>query len=385
MRVAHVHWAALPTMGGIETHLESLIAALRAGPDAATDEVDYLAGTRDARSAVFQPCLEPGGGGSAVELADLTRRLAGADVVHLHNPQWHRPEVTDHLVRHLAGTSTACVLDVHNLAVRGTDTEVLRRWSTEAGGHFVAHSDFVAAELRTEVPSASVTVLPLSLPKAARSGVDGPAPIARNGRPIVLQPTRLSSWKGSDLSLTMAVDLLDKGHDFDFVHAGCEQLLWDPKLDEELLRRVEPWRERGRIRFVHYEPDRSWEAIGAADLVVHPTAGTQARGEPYSMSVAQAVITGRPLVVSRSGNLPALVDGYPAARTVEAGNATALRDAVESFLRGDWVRPRQAAMTRSANALRDYHDSAVRRHREFSTSLLDTASRAGAGPAGNPR
>ncbi|MET7424305.1 glycosyltransferase family 4 protein [Dactylosporangium sp. NPDC005555] len=357
MRVAHVHWAALPTMGGIETHLESL-----------TTDTEFFAGTRDARTAVFHPCLEPGGGGSAADLADLTRRLAGADVVHLHNPQWHRPEVTDHLVRHLP---VPRVLDVHNLAVRGTDTEALRRWSA-LGGHLVAHSEFVAAELRAEVPSATVTVLPLALPRA----VDGPPPIADNGRPVVLQPTRLSSWKGSDLSLTMAADLLDRGHDFDFVHAGSEQLLWDPNIDEALLRRVEPWRERGRIRFVHYQPDRSWAAIGAADLVVHPTAGTQARGEPYSMSVAQAVITGRPLVVSRSGNLPALVDGYPAARTVDVGDATALRDAVESFLRGDWPRPGRAAMTRSADALRAYHDSAPRRHREFAASLADDRAEA---------
>ncbi|GAB3939839.1 hypothetical protein GCM10027614_22600 [Micromonospora vulcania] len=53
MTVTHVHWAALPTMGGIETHLESLVAALRSSGQ----EVDYRAGTRNARSAVFHPAL----------------------------------------------------------------------------------------------------------------------------------------------------------------------------------------------------------------------------------------------------------------------------------------------------------------------------------------
>ncbi|MFC5922714.1 glycosyltransferase family 4 protein [Micromonospora vulcania] len=375
MTVTHVHWAALPTMGGIETHLESLVAALRSSGQ----EVDYRAGTRNARSAVFHPCLEPGGSCSATDLQDLVDLIASTDVLHLHNPQWHRPDVTDQVIDRLAagGWSGTCVLDVHNLAERGTDTVALRRWSG-LGAHIVAHSEFVASELRTEVPGATVTTLPLALPEQPPQDA-GPA-YPRSPRPTVLQPTRLSSWKGSDVSLTAVVELLEGGADLDFVQAGSQNPLWDPNIGDDLMRRVQPWRERGRVRFVHYEPPLSWTAIRSADLILHPTTGTGARGEPYSMSVAQAILADKPVVVTRSGNLPTLVAGYPAARVVPPGDVAALRDTIAEYLGGVWPT-RDATTSPARTTLARFHGSAVRRHLDLYASLARAGAEAGAGAA----
>lgn len=362
MKISQIHWAALPTLGGVETHLEALVAGLRA----AGDEVFFAAGTPRARSAAYHPALRPGGGAdggatvgaeSAGSLADL---VTGGDVLHIHNPQWHRPETVDGLLSILDGRGWTgrCVFSVHNLADDESHVAWLRKWMVQHQPLLVTHSRFVATELAACLPDAAPLVLPLALPSDAplADANDRHRPV-----PVVLQPTRLSTWKGSHLSLAAAVELLDAGRPLKFVHAGSGHLLWDHGLDRALLDRVQPWVERGRIRFADYPPELSWAAIRAADLVVHPTAGVGIRGEPYSMSVAQALLCVRPVVVSRSGNLPELVGAYPAASVVEPGDGTALRDAIAGFLDGEWpvVPPRPSDVDR----LRAWHADAVPSHR----------------------
>ena len=64
MKISQIHWAALPILGGVETHLEALVAGLRA----AGDEVYFFAGTPRARSAAYHPALRPGGTNGGAEL-----------------------------------------------------------------------------------------------------------------------------------------------------------------------------------------------------------------------------------------------------------------------------------------------------------------------------
>jgi glycosyltransferase involved in cell wall biosynthesis len=367
MRIAQLHWAALPTTGGVETHLAALVAGLRAAGEAVT----FFSGTRNAQDALFHPALEPGGRHSDADLADLAEAVSSHDVLHLHNPQWHRPATVDALLAGLTdhGWRGACVATVHNLADDPRHAQWLRRWAVP----LVAHSPFVAGELRANVAGTPVHLLPLALP--ADSGAV--LPDYPGDGPVVLQPTRLSAWKGSHLTLAATVDLLDAGRALRFVHAGSEHLLWPPGIDASLMERIQPWQRCGAVRLVHYSPEHSWAAIRSADLVVHPTAGIGARGEPYSMSVAQAMLCGRPLVVSRSGNLPELVRGYRAARVVEPGDPDGLRKAIDAFLAGDWpstdaLSPDTANLD-ATRRLRAWHAGAVGAHRGWYRTLCRRA------------
>jgi glycosyltransferase involved in cell wall biosynthesis len=355
MRVLHVHWAALPVTGGVETHLHALVGAQRAQGLSA----DLLAGTPDAVAAGFSPLLEPGGAGGPAELDALVATAARADVLHWHNPQWHRPDVTRAVLDRLdtTGWSGACVLDVHNLADRDDHWSAL----AELGRPLAAHSAFVAGELGRVGAGEPVVVLPLALP------VDEPGPDDPLGGPgvgpVVLQPTRLSAWKGSQHSLTAALDLLDAGREFTFVHAGVGNLLWDPGLPDGLLERAEVWRRRGRVRFVHYPPELSWQALRSADLVVHPTAGQGARGEPYSMSVAQAVVLGKPVLATSSGNLPELLRDHPSGTVVPPDDPAALTAALVRFLDGHW--PGLGAPSPASRRVAEWHAGAAATHAQL--------------------
>ncbi|HEY4027978.1 MAG TPA: glycosyltransferase, partial [Candidatus Dormibacteraeota bacterium] len=160
MRILHVHWAALPAAGGVETHIDALARAQReAGHD-----VDVVAGTPGSRAAGYDPALDIRGDRAAVpDLTELLARARGRDVVQLHNPQWHRPEVLDRLLAELLGEPWrgAALLDVHNLSDRPEDWERLHRWRLP----IVVHSEFVARQVAGRLAGAHVRVLPLALPR----------------------------------------------------------------------------------------------------------------------------------------------------------------------------------------------------------------------------
>ncbi len=187
----------------------------------------------------------------------------------------------------------------------------------------------------------------------------------------MLQPSRLTRWKGSHLSLEAALTLLDEGADLHFVHAGTRHLIWPPGIPDDLMRRAETWRDKGRVHFTHYRPEQSWSAVRAAGVIVHPTVDHGAHGEPFSLSVAQAVICHRRIVASDSGNLPALLAGYSAAEIVPAGDARAVTGALRRALDAPPVEPTAADLA-LAGRLRESFATAGRQHLSFYRTVTAT-------------
>ncbi len=323
MRVLQVHWTALPVTGGVEVHCAALARQLaELGVD-----VRLASGTRDADLGDRWPALELGTAAPGDRIDALVEECRAFDVVHWHNPQWHKPEVTAETARRLraSGWGGRLHFDLHNI------DDVAEHWQflADLSDTYLAHSDFVADEVRAHLPGTRVDVLPLAL-------VRDPAPyeLPRAARTVALQPTRLTTWKGSDLSLRAALGRLEDGDDFAFVHAGTRNLVWPANIPDELLARIAPWQDRGLVSFVHYSPAQSWRAIEAADVVLHPTADRGTHGEPFSLSVAQAVILGRPVIASESGHLPKLLAGYARARLVPPGDQKALTEALRTPMPG---------------------------------------------------
>ncbi|HTZ43205.1 MAG TPA: glycosyltransferase family 4 protein [Jatrophihabitans sp.] len=356
--VLQVHWTAPPVTGGVEVHCAALTDQLRK----LGVPVDYLTGTPGAPGTDRAPALELGARPTPDQVDALVERCAAADLIHWHNPQWHKPDLTRTVRRELAGRgwSGELVLDLHNLA------EEQEHWAMldELSDHYVVHSDFIATEVRRRLPAKAVEVMPLALP-----GDPEPYELPRHAGTVVLQPTRLTRWKGSHLSLCAAAELLDEGADFAFVHAGSQHLVWPPGIPEEHLRRAETWTANGRIAFVQYSAAQSWSAIAAADVIVHPTIDNGAHGEPFSLSVAQAIIAGRRIVASRSGHLPALLADYSACTLVPPGDQDALTGAWRAALADG--PPRLTEQDRTLGArLREAFAATGQRHLDLYERLL---------------
>lgn len=355
-RVVHLHWTALPAMGGVEVHCASLMHQLiTLGTD-----VELFSGTPDAEVGYYLGALRLGVEATDDELEELVSRCDSFDVLHWHNPQWHKPDVTVEVVRRLRrrGWPGRLIFDLHNIDDVETHWSLLRDLPAEC----VAHSSFVAGTVSNRVAGVEVEILPLAL-TADRE----PYSLPRTGQLTVLQPTRFTAWKGSDLSLRSMIEILEAGDiDASFVHAGTSNMVWPSAVSTALLERASIWRKRGLISLVHYSPSQSWHAIAAADLVLHPTTDRGPHGEPFSLSVAQAIICGTPVIASDSGHLPALLSGYSASRLVPAGNQKALTAAIRAELLRAGERPPLTDGDRAlARRLLSSFETAGRRHMSF--------------------
>lgn len=326
MKIAHLNWIALPTAGGDAVHLDALVRGLR--QLGVTTEV--FAGTKGAADAHYLEALDllspPRDEQHALDA--LLRAVRGFDVVQLHNSQFHRPAMTRRLMDGLLAQPRPPKV-LHNMHAMMEDEvgwDVLRHRELP----IIVHSRYMANEVRRRIPRAEVHELFLSL-SMARSAYSFP-PVTGA---LILQPTRLSRWKGSAISLQAVLELLESGReDFTFVQAGSEQLIFPTGLDETLLARAAPWRRRGRIHFVHYSVAQSWDAIQQADFVLHPTCEAGAYGEPFSLATAQAIMLGKPVIATDSGNLPLLLEGYGPKQIIPIKDVGALRDAMVSWLEG---------------------------------------------------
>jgi glycosyltransferase involved in cell wall biosynthesis len=111
--------------------------------------------------------------------------------------------------------------------------------------------------------------------------------------------------------------------------ADCEALARQPALG-------------GRVTFHGLQPRREVAAlIRRADFLVQPSLG-----ETFSVVVAEAMACGLPVVATRVGGLPELVD-ETSGLLVEPGSAPALRAAVQRMLDGHGDYPREEIAARA--------------------------------------
>jgi glycosyltransferase involved in cell wall biosynthesis len=324
MRIAHINWIALPTPGGVPVHLDALVHKLRRL--GVTAEV--FTGTRQAADGQYQEALDMQGPprDEPRALESLLHAVKDFDLVQIHNSHDHRQAMMKRLIDGLLAQPRPprILHDVHGLSDDEECWDVLRH----RGLPMIVHSRFMAHEVHKRLPDADVHELLLSLTLESREYTFPPVSGA-----LILQPTRLSRWKGSAVSLKAVLALLEAGReDFSFVQAGSASRLWPTGLDEQLLARAAPWQQRGRIHFVQYSPEESWSAIRQARFVLHPTADGGSHGEPFSLAAAQAIIAGTPVIATDSGNLPFLLEDFGPKQIIPMNDVNALRDAIARWL-----------------------------------------------------
>jgi glycosyltransferase involved in cell wall biosynthesis len=84
------------------------------------------------------------------------------------------------------------------------------------------------------------------------------------------------------------------------------------------------------VTFAGYERDMAG-AYAAAAVVVNPARRTHA--ESFGIAACEALVAGRPVVATRVGALPEVLDGVPGAELVPPGNQGSLARAVVTTLK----------------------------------------------------
>ena len=197
-------------------------------------------------------------------------------------------------------------------------------------------SRFVANELGQPVDSVQVIPNPLSreiLDAAGRTRVSSSAS-SESARPTVLYTGRLAPVKGTEVLLKAAQIVLQKNPNVRFTLAGPWQMPGRPA-DWGFGSGNESTHDQA-IRWLGHVP---WQQLldwyRRATVFVMPS-----YFESFGLSVAEAMAFGLPVIASRSGALPELVENGVTGTLVPSGDPQALAEAIIGLLQNPALRQR---------------------------------------------
>lgn len=345
LRVLHVGKFYPPTMGGIETHLQSLCNELRdlvdvkvlvsnVGPETVEDIVEGVPVTRVGTKATLSAApISPG-------LISRIRREP-ADIVHLHHP--NPIAVIAYL---MSGHRGKLVITYHSDIVRQRSLgrlfqPFLSRGMSWADAIIVTSPNYLTSSRVLQAHRNRCHVLPYGIPieQFERSDEEAIATIReRFGPRIVISVGRLIYYKGFDVLVRAMKDIL-----------GTLIIIGDGPLRGELEARA---RDLGIAERVHFLGE-----IHNRDIVPYYHASdvfalaSVARSEAFGIVQLEAMACGRPVVnTSLDSGVPFVSIDGKTGLTVHPGDAAALARALTTLLDDDELRCRfgEAAQRRVA-------------------------------------
>ena len=350
LRIAQVHWTALPTTGGVESHLHDISGQLAArGARVTIVTGEFAPEPVDGVEIVTVPELDLHTVHDRPELRSLEavrlyERVLG-EVLRARRPQ----VVHGHNLHHFSA-APALALDRLRTSLgfrlfqtfHETWPDVLANNPVYAGwdGSF-AVSQHVLAECRLRLGFE---------PELRRLCVDvdrfrvtapQPAPFVR-----ILHPARVLPWKGVHLAVEMMGMMAARGIDAELTITDTRRIAdWKRELvgyRSEVAKLAESLGLLDRIRFTTANFADMPMLYAASDIVVYPTVGE----EPYGLVPLEAMSSGRPIVASRSGGIvETVVDGVTGF-LVDRGDVDALTDRVERLAQDPALRARMGAAGR---------------------------------------
>nr|MBA2713950.1 glycosyltransferase family 4 protein [Rubrobacteraceae bacterium] len=137
---------------------------------------------------------------------------------------------------------------------------------------------------------------------------------------------RINRWKGHSVFLSAAELLAAKFENVRFLIVG-DSFAGQEHLSEAVDRSIEASDVlRGRAIRLPYTAEVGG-VYGTSDVIVVPST----EPEPFGLVAAEAMAAGLPVIASRIGALPEIVDDRRTGLMVEAGNAAALASAMRTL------------------------------------------------------
>lgn len=197
-------------------------------------------------------------------------------------------------------------------------------------------------------------------------GPDAVAPLRRHpDRVRIAFVGRLSPRKGPDAVVEALPLLRQRGHDpqLDIVGDVFRGYEW---FSAELDDRIRELGLTDAVRRHGYDPD-VWPHLAAADVLVVASRVD----ESFGNTAVEAVLAGRPVIVSDLSGLREAVADYPTARVVPVDDSAAIAGAIDRLVR-EWDAVAQHVGNAAAEAAEKHSPQAYRR--AVSTAVSNIAS-----------
>jgi len=146
--------------------------------------------------------------------------------------------------------------------------------------------------------------------------------------PIVAMFARFEKWKGVDIFVDSATEMISIHPDVRYVLVGGAHEL-DPDYRIQVVNRISELGMQERILLVGQRPmDEVALWMIAADIIVHPVIGA----EPFGMVIVEAMALGLPVIASAIGGILEIIDNGVNGVLIPPNDAPALTSATQMLL-----------------------------------------------------
>jgi len=244
----------------------------------------------------------------------------------------------------------------------------LQRQVLNSAAAVTAPSRFQASEVAQEMQwqPGRITVVPnvIAPQMLDKANSDAPRSASNADSPVVLYTGRLAPVKGTPLLLEAAAGVLKQFPQAEFVLAGAWQMAAPPKDWSGWLERLGG---SPRVTWLgHQDANQLAELYRRATVFVMPS-----YYETFGISCLEAMAFRVPVVATRAGALPEIVEHDRVGLTVTPGDPTALAGAICRLLRDPNLRQRLGSAGRervlaqfTANAVQDHMIAAYEQARQ---------------------
>jgi glycosyltransferase involved in cell wall biosynthesis len=336
--ILQIHWCFPPTTGGVESHL----ADLASGLSALGYRVIVLTGEQNPiRPRTYEVItsdllnLERIKSGRIAEddlkslILDIVNRHRIA-IIHGHNLHHFHPAAAAAIEWIRRTTETRVYHTIHETWPGILETSrVYRLWNRNFVG-----SRHIQRECETLL-GLSTTLHPLCV----NTDLFRPSSVPFQHSPaIILHPSRMLPWKGVHIGVDAVSILIQQERQVTLLLTDTQQIAdWNEELASYRSYIADLVSTRGlnqHVQFVSASYSEMPELYNRADVVIYPTVGE----EPFGLAPLEAMSCMRPVVVSRSGAMPEVVDDGITGYVVSKGDPVALSCRIAELL----DRPSQA-------------------------------------------
>ena len=261
---------------------------------------------------------------AALGVARALRERRDPQVLHAHMGY---SAMRSLLIKHMLGTPMVVTFGGADLDDRTTDPAIAALYDYMFGhvDRFVTVSDDLRGRLLgLGCPREKVITVHRGVDAKAFSQVDR---ADRSGAPRILMAGRLVPKKGHLPALRALQQLSEQGMDF---HAT---IVGSGPLEKDLNRVIRAFNLRGRVDLrPPVEPHELRELMAGSDIFLHPSVTTpkgDREGVPNVIYEAQA--TGLPVVATRHGGIPEVVEDGETGLLVPEGDPPALAEALAAL------------------------------------------------------
>jgi len=368
LNIAHIHWAFPPIIGGVETHLVTLLpelvkkgfnVSLLTGSAEGTKAKERYRGVKVTRVPIMNLnwLAKRGLVGIDEEVRDVVGTFldsAKPHILHVHNTNYFSKAHAKAIEEEAKKRKIPLVLTAHNA---WDDMLFLTLTRNIIWDHIIAVSFYIKKELMSiGCDSKKITTIHHGIDTrkfkpSNESDYAGRLHVLK-GKKVIFHPARMGLAKGCDVSVKAMRLIVKKFPNTVLVLAGTKNIVdWGLTQQKDIAYIVDLINNLGlenNIFIQMFTLDEMVTLYAIADVCVYPSSV----GEPFGLTMLESLASAKPMIVTNAGGMPEVIQNDINGYVVPVKDYEALAARIISLLDDDELRERIGQTGRKLAELR---------------------------------